>query len=365
MTSNRRSLAVFLLAAAAFLFLPALTHTQETEDQLEQLVAPVALYPDDLLANVLAAATFPSEIDDAAQWLQQNASLSSDQVAQTVDRLDWDDSIKALTEFPAVVSMMNQNLSWTSALGDAYYNEPDSVMDAVQALRRRAKAAGTLQSNAQITIIDSGGIISIEPAATDDVYVPAYDAWGVYGAAIAPWPNYVFAPGIVRGAHVVWGVHVRIGGAWTRVRWGGRNWNVDWHGRRVLVNRQPFVSHSPTAIDRRPVVRTTRTPAPLKPTAAPKPSGPPPQPSNPRPARGFPEQRPATPPSGTHSGAINANNPGGVASHESQRGQASMGARPAPSPRAAPPPRTAAPPPKSAPPPTGPGRTGRGRGGRP
>ena len=414
MTLIRRLFVAVMLVLGAVLIRPAAVHTQESQDQLEQLVAPVALDPDELLADVLAAATFPSEVDAAAQWLRQNASLSSDQIAESVDGFSWDDSVKALTEFPAVLENLDQNLSWTSALGDAYYNEPDAVMDAIQTLRQRALAAGTLQSNSQITVSNNGGLIAIEPASADDVYVPSYDAWDVYGAALPPWPDFVFASGVVRGPRISWGLHVRIGGAWSRERWGSRNWNFDWRQRRVVFNRQPFVSHSPSVIDRRAEPRASRAPAmppapprpgqppdrnrpgaqsdvrpgqpPILPQpgrgrednrfgtrpatgqAAPKPFAPPVMESNPRAARGFPEQRPAVPPAGTHAGAMNQIDRGGAASHDTQRGQASMGARQAPSPRAEPPARSAGPGPgrSAGPPParTAPPNQGRGRGGR-
>ena|SRR5579862_7293398 len=395
MTALRRIGLALGLAGAALLALPFIAHTQSSSPDLQQLVAPVALYPDGLLADVLAAATFPSDVDAAAQWLQQNASLSSDQVADAVDRQPWDDSVKSLTEFPSVLAMMDQNLSWTSALGDAYYNEPDDVMDAVQALRGRAMSAGTLQSNSQITVTTADGIISIEPAGADDVYVPSYDAWDVYGPAIEAWPDFVFAPGIVTGPRVSWGLHIHIGGDWVRQRWGSRNWNFDWRQHRVMFDRQPFVSHSPSVIDRhlpprvapaeprgRADVRPGARPTPPPPNPAPgrgraevkpEPRGAsgtgalPPKPATPAPpaptargARGFPEPHPTAPPSGTHSGAMSGINHGGTASQNSQRGQSSMGARPS-----APPSHPSGPPAAPRTPPSQPpANPGRGRGGR-
>jgi hypothetical protein len=392
LTRPRRLAFVLLLAGGMLAVWPAVSHTQTPQD-LERLVAPVALYPDDLLADVLAASTFPADIDEAADWLRQHASLSSDQVAATIDPLPWDGSVKALTEFPAVLLNMAQNLSWTSALGDAYYNDPDAVMDAVQTLRRRALAAGTLRSNANITVIDAGGIISITPASIDDVYVPTYDAWSVYGAVISPWPDFVFATNVVVGPRISWGLHVRIGGAWTRMNWGARNWHFDWHSRRVLFNRAPFVSRSPSVIDRHPVVRPPQpfpgpppgartppnrggapTPAPATrgmrtpppdtrveqaPAAPrpPRPSEPPKMPPDPKVARGFPAKGPQSPPSGTRTGAMSGVDHGGTTTQTSQRGRSSMGVPPAPPPK----PSTTSPKP-AAPPPTPPGR-GRGRGG--
>jgi hypothetical protein len=243
---------------------PRAIQAQQDANQLQQLVAPIALYPDDLAAEVLAAATYPSQVDEAAQWLQQHASLSADQIASSVDKMDWDDSVKALAEFPSVLALMDQNLAWTSALGDAYFNQPDDVMDAVQALRERAIAAGTLQSNSQITVSTQDGIVIIEPAQADTEYVPSYDAWNVYGGPIDPWPEFVFAAGFVPGPHVRWDVDVRVGGQWGRVNWGLHNWGFDWSTRRVNFRRDAYVSHSPSVVDRHyaPRPATAIRPAP-------------------------------------------------------------------------------------------------------
>ena len=132
--------------------------------QLDQLVAPIALYPDALVAQILAASTYPDEIRDAASWMRQNAGLPRQELAQAVDQRAWDPSVKALTQFPAVLNNMEQNFSWTSALGEAYRSEPGTVMDAVQVMRRRAEAAGQLRSTPQQTVATDGGTITIQPA---------------------------------------------------------------------------------------------------------------------------------------------------------------------------------------------------------
>ena len=120
---------------------------QPSPEQLDQLVAPIALYPDALIAQILAAATDPTEIVEADRWLQQNSGLKGTALAQAVDKQAWDPSVKALFQFPAVLRNMDQNLAWTSALGDANASQPQAVLNAVQAMRRRAQQAGNLQSN--------------------------------------------------------------------------------------------------------------------------------------------------------------------------------------------------------------------------
>jgi hypothetical protein len=247
--------------AGLILWAPRMTmRAQQDPDQLQQLVAPIALYPDDLAAEVLAAATYPAQVDEAAHWLQQNASLTADQIASGADRMDWDSSVKALTEFPVVLTMMDQNLSWTSALGDAYFNQPDDVMDAVQVLRERAIAAGTLQSNSQITVSTQDGIIVIEPASADTEYVPSYDSWSVFGAPIDPWPEFVVAPGFVAGPRVRWDLRFNVSGQWGHVNWGLHNWQADWSTHRVNYRREAYVSHSPSVVDRHYVPRPAAPP---------------------------------------------------------------------------------------------------------
>ncbi len=122
----------------------AAPYTQQTPEQLQQLVAPIALYPDSLVAQVLAAATFPEQVVEADRWVQAHPDLKGDALGQAVDQQPWDPSVKALAGFPSVLGNMDKNLSWTSSLGDAYYNQQQDVMDAVQVMRRRARAAGNL-----------------------------------------------------------------------------------------------------------------------------------------------------------------------------------------------------------------------------
>ena len=152
-------------------------YTQQTPEQLQQLVAPIALYPDSLVAQILAASTFPEQVVEADRWVQAHPDLKGDALGQAVDQQPWDPSVKALTAFPSVLGNMDKNLSWTSSLGDAYYNQQQDVMDAVQVMRQRAQEAGNLKSTPQQTVTTQGSNIVIEPAEPDVVYVPAYDPW--------------------------------------------------------------------------------------------------------------------------------------------------------------------------------------------
>ena len=175
---------------------PSVRGEQRTPEQLQQLVAPIALYPDALVAQILAAATYPNQVVQADRWVQQNSYLDENQLAQKVERQPWDPSVKALTEFPSVLANMDKNMSWTSALGEAYVARPQDVMDAIQVMRQRAEQAGNLASNPQQTVTDDGNTIAIEPADPDMVYVPQYDPWLAYGAPIGVWPGWYGYPGL-------------------------------------------------------------------------------------------------------------------------------------------------------------------------
>ena len=142
---------------------------QQTPEQLQQLVAPVALYPDALVAQILAASTYPTEIVEADRWMQQHPDLKGQQLGDKVDKQPWDPSVKALTQFHSVLANLAKNLSWTSSLGDAYVNQQQAVMDAVQVMRRRAQQAGNLESTPQQTVKKQGQTIVIEPANPDVV----------------------------------------------------------------------------------------------------------------------------------------------------------------------------------------------------
>ena len=148
-----------------------------TQDQLLQLVAPIALYPDALVAQILAGSTYPTQIVDAARFLRDNSNLTGGALVNAVNQQTWDPSVQALTQFPSVLNDMSQNLSWTSALGDAYYNDQQNVLAAIQELRQRALQAGTLKTTSQQTVTtdSSTQTIIIAPAQPTVVYVPTYN----------------------------------------------------------------------------------------------------------------------------------------------------------------------------------------------
>src|SRR5437762_8205456 len=145
----------------------------QTPQELQQLVAPIALYPDALVAQILAASTYPTEIVEADRWMQSHSNLKGEELAKEVDKQDWDLSVKAMTQFPSVLENMDKNLSRTSSIGEAYANNPQDVTDAVQTMRQQAREAGNLNSNEQENVTDRDGTIAIEPANPVVVYVPA------------------------------------------------------------------------------------------------------------------------------------------------------------------------------------------------
>jgi hypothetical protein len=150
--------------------------------ELQSLVAPIALYPDALVAQILTASTFPDEVAIAEYWMQQNKTLTGSALMQAVDTQSWDASVKALTEFPSVLANLANNLTWTSSLGEAFHNQQAEVMTAIQTLRAQAKAAGNLKSTPQVTVVQqSPQVIVIQPANPQVVYVPQYNPAVIYG----------------------------------------------------------------------------------------------------------------------------------------------------------------------------------------
>src|SRR5712671_2981893 len=217
---------------------------QQTPAQLQQLVAPIALYPDALVAQVLAAATYPDQIVEADRWLQQHTDLKGEQVGQEVDKQPWDPSVKALTEFPSVLANMDKNLSWTSSLGDAYVNQEQEVMNAVQVMRDRAQRAGNLKSTSQENVTQQGQTIVIEPADPQVVYVPEYDPWLAYGEPIGVWPGWYWYPGLyLTGPGIAFGFGFGIG-FFGGFGWGWHNWGYDWHRHGIMFNHNTYISHS-------------------------------------------------------------------------------------------------------------------------
>lgn len=232
--------------------------TPETPDQLQQLVAPIALYPDSLLAQILAASTFPTQVVEADRWLQAHPELKGDDLAKAVDQQSWDPSVKALTAFPTVLGNMDKNISWTSELGDSYFNQEQDVMDAIQLMRQKAEQAGNLKDTPQQKVETEGSNIAIEPASPDVVYVPAYDPWLVYGYPIVAWPGWYPYPGIwFGGPSLFFGVGFGIG-FFGGFGWGWGHWGFDWGNRAVLFDHGRYYSRSRVFYNRNAYYRGDR-----------------------------------------------------------------------------------------------------------
>jgi hypothetical protein len=229
---------------------PGPPYAQQTPEQLQQLVAPIALYPDSLVAQILAASTFPEEIVEADRWVQAHPDLKDQALADAINQEPWDPSVKALAAFPSVIGNMDKNLSWTSSLGDAYYNQQQDVMDAIQVMRRRAEDAGNLKSTSQQNVTTEGSDIQIEPANPEIVYVPAYDPWVVYGGPIVAWPGWYEYPGIwFGGPSLFFGVGFGIG-FFGGFGWGWGHWGFDWHNHYAEFDRARYYSRSRTFYNR-------------------------------------------------------------------------------------------------------------------
>jgi uncharacterized protein DUF3300 len=226
-------------------------------EQLEQLVSPIALYPDVLVAQILAASTYPTQVVEAARWVKENPNLSGDQLASAVNPQPWDPSIKSLTQFPSVLQTMNESLAWTSELGEAYYNQPADVMNAIQVLRNRAINAGTLKTTPQQNVdvepaaapvsAQGGGqpaapqqTVIIQPAQPNTVYVPQYNPSTVYGAPVQSPPGYTGTEMLATGL-LSFGLGMALGAL---INNGNNNWNCNWGGGSVHYNNNVYVSHT-------------------------------------------------------------------------------------------------------------------------
>src|SRR5712672_315138 len=224
------------------------TTTSDTEQapqlasgELDSLVAPIALYPDPLLAQTLAASTYPLEVIQLQQWMDRNKNLQGKALADAVAKQPWDPSVQSLVEFPDVVQRMAGNVQWTTDLGNAFLAQQSDVMDAVQRLRGKAQGTGNLKTSAQSVVrtetVSSGKqVIEIQQANPDVVYVPSYDPTVVYGPAPVEYPYYPYIyPGYVPGKALMWGPGIALGAAaWGS--WGGHWGNCDWNGGNVNIN---------------------------------------------------------------------------------------------------------------------------------
>ena len=221
-------------------------------DELQQLVAPIALYPDSLVAEILAASTYPAQAAAADQWLQSQGNAPAEQIAAGADaQSSWDPSVKGLTAFPQVLAMLDRNLQWTTSLGNAYYNQPQDVLQTIQVMRQRAEQAGNLQSTPQADITNNQGYIDIAPANPQVVYVPSYNPWDVYGQPVSPYPGFslIGALGSFFGSSPVqYGLGIAMQ-AFMQTPWGWLGWGLDWLGHAILFHHNDYWTHSTSVAD--------------------------------------------------------------------------------------------------------------------
>jgi hypothetical protein len=199
-----------------------------TQEELDQLVAPIALHPDSLLAQILMASTYPLEVVQAERWAKQNKDLKGDALTADLEKQGWDASVKSLVNFPQVLVMMSEKLEWTQKLGDAFIAQEKEVMESVQKLRKKAEEQGNLKTTKEqkVTVEPETKVVIIEPANPEVVYVPTYNPAVVYGTwpYPAPPPYYYYPPAYVPGAALFsFGVGVAVGAAWG-FAWGGCGW---------------------------------------------------------------------------------------------------------------------------------------------
>ena len=246
--SAKSLFSVLALLAAASVALPPVpalarqaiadTDARFSTEELDQILAPIALYPDDLLSDVLMASTYPDEVVRAARWIEapENADLQGAALTRALADKDWDPSVKALTQFPDVLVMMSEQIDWMQKLGEAFIASEADVMDRIQFLRAKAEEAGNLKSNTHQTVttreVDGDDFIYIEPADPEIIYVPLYDPYDVYGSWWYPdYPPYYWEPDdVVYVDYFYWGAGIAIAPtlwAWSRPRWHDRYIHID------------------------------------------------------------------------------------------------------------------------------------------
>ncbi len=252
---KHRIISAFIIGATTALTqLPAVGHTQGvawndraqriSPRELDSLTAPIALYPDQLLADIMMAATYPGEVQDAADWVAApyNSSLRGSDLEEAMDRLDWDPSIKSLVTVPGLLQMMATNIEWTERLGNAFIGNEDAVMDSVQRLRQEAFNRGSLRTDNRQRVIYSDGLITIEPARSDSFYFSVYDPRDVYGDWRYPeYPPYYFSAPVGYGIGMGYGYGISV--PIFRPYWGWHNW--DWRGHRINIDRGRWDRMSP------------------------------------------------------------------------------------------------------------------------
>src|SRR5262245_60323255 len=210
-------------------------------DQLDALVAPIALFSDPLIGQTLVASTYPLEIMQLQQWLQRNPNLKGQALTDAVKQQPWDPSVQAMAALPDLVKRLSDDIQWTTDLGNAFLAQQSDVMNAVQRMRAKAEQKGTLQSTPQQTVQsevqDGTNVIVIEPASPDVMYVPSYNPEAVYGAPVYPYPDiyYPSYTGAVAASAISWGLGAAMGAAWGG-GWGGWGWGPGWGHGDIDIN---------------------------------------------------------------------------------------------------------------------------------
>ncbi len=216
--------------------------------QLDQLVAPIALYPDSLVAQILTGATYPDQIAAADTWLNQNMNLPPDQRAAGANAMTWDPAVKGLIEFPSVLDNLAKNTAWTAQLGNAYYNQPGDVMNAIQAMRLQAQQSSVLVTTAQQRVVVDAGVIEIVPVNPAVIFVPYYNPWRVWGTLFVAYPGFVVLPpppGIVWGVGLAFDPGIAVG-VYAGFGWGFGAWAPAWDGGTVMFGGNTYISNSVT-----------------------------------------------------------------------------------------------------------------------
>ena len=228
---------------------PAQAYFERAE--LEQMLAPIALYPDSVLSHVLIAATYPDQVAEAARWSDRHPDLQGEAAVDAVEKYDWDPSVKALVAFPEVLARMDEDPDWTDQLGEAFLDQEGEVMDAVQHLRTRAYEAGRLDSLDNVRVVREREYIYIEPAVHGVIFVPYYDPWWVYGSWWWPhyppymWTTWYGRPVSYYGSRWYWGIgfHVRPAFYFTTFHWPARHVVVTHHYDRPLYSGRDAPRH--------------------------------------------------------------------------------------------------------------------------
>ena len=227
---------------------PAEAPVKIPADQLDSLVAPIALYPDALLSQTLVASTYPLEVVQLKQWLDQHKDLKGKALADAALKQDWDPSIQALAGLPDLVKQLADNIKWTTDLGNAFLAQQSDVMDAVQRMRKKAEDAGNLKSTEQqkveTKVVENKQVIIVQQASPEVVYVPSYNPTVVYGAPVYPYPPIAYPPPgyYAAGMAISFGVGVAMGAFWS----GGAGWGCGWGGNNnvTINNNNNFVNNS-------------------------------------------------------------------------------------------------------------------------